>query len=254
MKDLALTDNVALVVSKQCMSDWRYALVTNDINDMNLTATASRLGAGYTFPLYAYSSDIDGTEGLLLNFNKEVLCQIESCLCESIDPQELFDYIYAILYSPTYRSRFSEFLKIDFPRIPYPESKEIYHLLASKGAELRHLNLLDGEENGQSDVAFEGETNEDECMRIMQLNYTDGKVYINSGQCFSNIPQGVWDFFIGGYQPARKWLQERKDNDVVLSFEDIEYYPRVIHALTETERLMREIDDIYKENYYGTKA
>ena len=188
-----------------------------------------------------------------MNFNKEVLCQIESCLCESIDPQELFDYIYAILYCPTYRSRFSEFLKIDFPRIPYPASKEIYHLLASKGAELRHLHLLDGEEKGQSDVAFEGETKESEYMRVTSINYTDEKVYINSGQYFNHVPRIAWDFFIGGYQPARKWLQERKDNDVVLSFEDIEYYPRVIHALTETERLMREIDDIYN-NTYGTKA
>ena len=225
--------------------------VTDSICDLHILETAN--ACANVFPLYAFSTDIDGTEKLLLNLDKDLLSQIETHIGEAIDPQELFDYIYAILYCPTYRSRFSEFLKIDFPRIPYPASKEIYHFLANKGAELRHLHLLDGEEKGQSDVAFEGETNEDECMRITQLNYTDGKVYINSGQYFSNIPQGVWDFFIGGYQPARKWLQERKDNDVVLSFEDIEYYPRVIHALTETERLMREIDDIYKENYYGNE-
>ena len=252
MKNLALTDNVALVVNSRIKGeDMNRYFVTDSICDLHILETAN--ACANVFPLYAYSSDIDGTEELLLNFNKEVLCQIESCLCESIDPQELFGYIYAILYCPTYRSRFSEFLKIDFPRIPYPASKEIYHLLASKGAELRHLHLLDGEEKGQSDVAFEGETNEDECMRIMQLNYTDGKVYINSGQYFSNIPQGVWDLFIGGYQPARKWLQERKDAGVSLSFDDIEYYSRIVHSLSETKRLMQEIDDIYKDNYNGTE-
>ena len=251
MKNLALTDNVALVVNSRIKGeDMNRYFVTDSICDLHILETAN--ACANVFPLYAYSSHIDGTEELLLNFNKEVLCQIESCLCESIDPQELFDYIYAILYCPTYRSRFSEFLKIDFPRIPYPASKEIYHLLASKGAELRHLHLLDGEEKGQSDVAFEGETKESEYMRVTSINYTDEKVYINSGQYFNHVPRIAWDFFIGGYQPARKWLQERKDNDVVLSFEDIEYYPRVIHALTETERLMREIDDIYN-NTYGTE-
>lgn len=253
MKNLALTDNVALVVNSRIKGeDMNRYFVTDSICDLHILETAN--ACANVFPLYAFSTDIDGTEKLLLNLAKNLLSQIETHIGEAIDPQELFDYIYAILYCPTYRSRFSEFLKIDFPRIPYPASKEIYHLLASKGAELRHLHLLDGEEKGQSDVAFEGETKESEYMCVTTINYTDEKVYINSGQYFNHVPRIAWDFFIGGYQPARKWLQERKDNDVVLSFEDIEYYPRVIHALTETERLMREIDDIYKENYYGTKA
>ena len=251
MKNLALTDNVALVVNSNIKGEAmnRY-FVTDSICDLHILETAN--ACAKIFPLYAYSADIDGTEKLLLNFNKEVLCRIESGLGESIDPQELFDYIYAILYIPTYRSRFSEFLKIDFPRIPYPKDMAAYHLLAQKGALLRHLHLLDGQDGVQGNVVFEGETSESEYMRVTRIDYSDEKVYINSGQYFNHVPQTAWDFFIGGYQPARKWLQERKDNDVTLSFEDIEYYPRIIHALTETERLMQEIDDIYN-NTYGTE-
>lgn len=253
MKNLALTDNVALVVNSSIKGEEinRY-FVTDSICDLHILETAN--ACANIFPLYAYSTDIDGTEKLLLNFNKEVFCRIESCLGESVVPQKLFDYIYAILYCPSYRLKFREFLKIEFPRIPYPANKEVYHLLSIKGASLRHLHLLDGQEEGQSDVVFKGETNENEYMRVTHINYTDEKVYINNDQYFDHVPQIAWNYFIGGYQPARKWLQERKDAGIALSFEDIEYYPRIIHALTETERLMREIDDIYKENYYGTKA
>jgi predicted helicase len=249
MKNLALTDNVALIANKRIKADDvnRY-FVTDTISDLHILETAN--ACANVFPLYVFVPDVDGTEKLFLNFKEDILRQIESGLGEDVEPQELFDYIYAILYCPSYRSRFCEFLKIDFPRIPYPKNIEKYHLLAQKGAELRHLHLLDGEAEGQGDIVFEGETSEDEYMRVTQLNYVDGKVYINSGQYFDNVPQSVWDFYIGGYQPARKWLQERKDANVTLTFDDIEYYPRIIHALSETERIMEEIDDIYN----GAKA
>lgn len=252
MRNLALTSNVALVVNSRIKGDDinRY-FVTDAVTDLHILETAN--ACANIFPLYAFSRDIDGTDKLMLNLNDDLLSQFETSIGESIDTQELFDYIYAVLYCPTYRSTFSEFLKIGFPRIPYPRDINSFHLLAQKGASLRHLHLLDGKDDGQSDVTFGGETSDNEYMRVMQVRYADEKVYINSGQYFNHIPQSVWDFYVGGYQPARKWLQDRKDAGVVLTFGDIEYYPRIIHSLTETKRLMQEIDDIYKDNDNGTE-
>lgn len=70
--------------------------------------------------------------------------------------------------------------------------------------------------------------------------FTDGKVYINEDQYFDNVPEIAWNFFIGGYQPAQKWLKDRRGKE--LSFEDILHYQKIIVILTETHRIMKEID------------
>jgi predicted helicase len=166
-------------------------------------------------------------------------------------PIDILDYIYAVLHSPTYRDKYKEFLKIDFPRVPFPKDKETFWQLVQLGGELRQIHLLESSivekyitgypEDGDNIVGkifFEKTTD------------TTGKVYINyektppSGagglQYFSNVPEVAWNFYIGGYQPAQKWLKDRKDRE--LSYEDILHYQKIIVALTETDRIMREID------------
>ena len=228
-------NNCGLIISKQCQSDWRYVFVTNSITDMNITASASRLGGGYVFPLYCYKENM-GVEEAIPNFDAKILSQIEQALGEQIEPQELFDYIYAVLHSPNYRERYKEFLKIDFPRIPYPTNADEYHRLAKLGAELRKLHLMEDLPIQLPTLFPKGGTLQVDCLRWEQ-----NRVYINSEQYFENVPESAWNFYIGGYQPAQKWLKDRKG--MTLDFKDVKHYQSIIYILQQTERIMQEIDN-----------
>ncbi len=227
-----IRENCALVVSRQCVSEWRYIFVANKICDMNYIASAGKFGAGYVFPLYLYSED--GTVKKP-NFNEEIVQKIEESLGETIDPQELFDYIYAMLHSPNYRTKYKEFLKIDFPRIPYPTNAEEYHRLSAIGSQLRKLHLM--EDVPQTKLA-QFDTPGDNLVDKPQ--FKDGNVWVNKEQCFSDVPEIAWNFYIGGYQPAQKWLKDRKGR--ILTYDDITHYRNIITILVETDRLMNEID------------
>ena len=152
-------------------------------------------------------------------------------------PQRLFDYIYAVLHSPKYRERYKEFLKIDFPRIPYPKDWEKFRDLAEKGEELRQLHLMEDLPT-RTGVNFPvAGSMQVDCYRL-----ENNRVYINSEQYFENVPESAWNFYIGGYQPAQKWLKDRKG--MSLSFEDVKHYGRIIYILKHTEQVMQEIDKI----------
>ena len=206
------------------------------------------------FPLYVYKENM-GEEERIVNFNKDLYdkiakglnylpCYDDNVLVEPTSdyngvlyPQALFDYIYAVLHSPSYRERYKEFLKIDFPRIPYPTDWEKFRDLAEKGEELRKLHLMEDLPNSTG-VSFPvGGTLQVDCYR-----WLDNRVYINSEQFFEGVPESAWNFYIGGYQPAQKWLKDRKG--LTLSFEDVKHYQRIIYVLQQTERIMQEIDNI----------
>ena len=166
---------------------------------------------------------------------------------------DLLDYIYAVLHSPTYRETYKKFLKIDFPRVPYPTDSDTFWKLVALGSELRQLHLMEsptlsqfitqypvGGENEVEKISFEL-SGDDNFSKVSNFGKV-GKVYINSDQYFDSVPEVAWNFYIGGYQPAQKWLKDRKGR--VLDFEDIMHYQRIIKALTETDRVMGEIDDI----------
>ena len=143
------------------------------------------------------------------------------------------------MHSPSYRERYKEFLKIDFPRIPYPTDWEKFHDLAEKGEELRQLHLME-DLPSRTGITFP-------VVGSSQVNcyrWQDYRVYINDEQYFDGVPESAWNFYIGGYQPAQKWLKDRKD--MILSFEDVKHYQRIIYVLQRTERIMQEIDDIRK--------
>ena len=148
------------------------------------------------------------------------------------------DYIYAVLYSPIYREKYKEFLKIDFPRVPYPKDKDTFWKLVKLGGELRQIHLLESAVVEKSICKF----NISGTNVVGKTKYENGKVYINETQCFEDVPEVAWNFYIGGYQPAQKWLKDRKDRE--LQIYDIRHYMKIIVALTETDRLMKEIDKI----------
>jgi very-short-patch-repair endonuclease len=153
-------------------------------------------------------------------------------------PIDILDYIYAVLHSPAYREKYKEFLKIDFPRVPYPKDAATFWQLVNLGSQIRQIHLLESPtvEKYITQYPIDGDN------IVTKPTYQDGKVYINDTQYFNNVPQTAWEFYIGGYQPAQKWLKDRKDRK--LEFDDILHYQKIIVALTETVRLMKEINKI----------
>ncbi len=164
--------------------------------------------------------------------------EFEEMNAETYAPIDLLDYIYAVLHSPNYREKYKEFLKIDFPRVPYPKDKNTFWKLVALGSEIRQIHLL------ESPIVEDYITQypKDGTNLVEKITYLSGKVYINEIQYFDNVPEIAWNFYIGGYQPAQKWLKDRKGRN--LDFDDILHYQKIIVALTETNRIMNEIDKI----------
>ncbi len=160
-------------------------------------------------------------------------------------PIDILDYIYAVLHSPSYREKYKEFLKIDFPRVPYPKDKDTFWQLVKLGGEIRQIHLLESPTVEKYTTQYPEDGNNvvvKPRFDSAQRDDNKGKVYINDTQYFDNVPQVAWDFYIGGYQPAQKWLKDRKERS--LEFDDILHYQKIIVALTETHRLMNELNKI----------
>lgn len=227
--------NLGIILWRQWQAtwdwDWNLVYISNTISDLNIFY---RWG-GVNFPLFLYS-DVDW--GSIPNIDPTIFSKITEVTKVSTPEQILF-YIYAILHSQIYREKFCEFLKIEFPRIPYPTSREQFLALAKLGEELSWLHLLESDKVSEHITRFPIEG-----LNIVETpKYGEEKVYINKSQYFSGVPESVWNFPIGGYLPAQKWLKDRKGRN--LSEEDIAHYQSMIVAMSETIRIMKEIDIVY---------
>lgn len=188
------------------------------------------------FPLFLYD---EGYGTRRPNLNDKIVAEIKKTVGE-FEPLNLLDYIYAVLHTPSYRTKYKEFLKIDFPRIPYPTNKEQFFALAKIGGELRELHLMKSAVIDETPVTFSGTSPSQE---VTTRKYNNGKVWINKTEYFDGIPESAWNFYIGGYQVADKWLKDRKGR--TLSKDEIKHYGRIIKVLMETERLMSELDKMW---------
>ena len=169
-------------------------------------------------------------------------------------PVDLLDYIYAVLHSPSYRQKYREFLKIDFPRVPYPQDQAKFWQLVELGGQVRTLHLLESPLVEQYITAYpiDGDNLITRKMTQNSVGWvadeddeTIGKVWINDSQYFDQVPKIAWEFYIGGYQPAQKWLKDRHGR--TLGFEEILHYQQIICSLYHTDRLMKQIDEIVAE-------
>jgi predicted helicase len=165
-------------------------------------------------------------------------------LKKTVGPEDFFNYAYAVFHSPAYRERYAEFLKIDFPRLPLTGDLKLFRALAAKGAELVALHLM---ESPKLDKLITEFPEVGDCV-VEKVHYTDAdeRVWINAKQYFGGVPKAVWEFHVGGYQVCHKWLKDRKDRQ--LTYEEIEHYQRTVCALTETSKLMAEINDAIENN------
>ena len=234
------------------------------VSTIPIDANIFRRGGINVFPLYIYPNTDNGQNNLInkreANFSPEFITAIEEKIGYIPTPEKIFYYIYAILHSFTYRDRYEEFLKIDFPRIPLTSDKELFNKLATIGEELVNLHLmkkipdikLTKNEtlatvdlplfNGKSkdSIHYQGD-GENEITKIT-YNPNLQRILINTNCYFTGIPEEIWEFKIGGYQVLDKWLKDRKKANLSLTSKDITHYQKIILILKETLKIMIEID------------
>ena len=265
-----INDNAGLIICRQGQAvgggEWNVVFTCKYLTDQNIY----RRGGGTIFPLYIYPENngqqtIEETTERKPNLNQEIVTEIakkigltftnEKEVTENtFAPIDILDFIYANLHSRKYREKYKEFLKTDFPKVPYPKDKNTFWQLVKLGGEIREIHLL--ESNKVEDYITSYEMAEDaendhniittkigkKDWEIIDTEKQLGRIWINESKYFDNIPVTAWEFYIGGYQPAQKWLKDRKERE--LKFEDILHYQKIIVALTETDRIMKEIDKI----------
>ncbi len=268
MRQLLRTNNQALV-SSRVVNDLAFAhafVAKHPVDKIFLSSKTST--NAFVFPLYVYfeherglqfSSENKSHQDRLVNLapkfltefaeNLEMVFNLDARgkLVTSFGPEDVFDYIYAVLYSPTYRSRYAEFLKIDFPRLPLTSNPDLFRSLCAHGAELIALHLMTNYAPEIVSFPVGGDN------RVETIRYTpgehgakQGRVWINREQYFEGVPPEVWNFHLGGYQVCQKWLKDRKNRE--LSYDDMQHYKRTVAALAETMRLMSEIDRTINEH------
>ena len=245
MGNFALKDNLGLMFMRQVamQGDYTHFLVTSYIADNR--AFYSNKGAMQLAPLYLYpETEAEKAMGMTrrLNLSQPFLDDITSRLGYTPTPEAIFHYIYAIFHSPTYRTRYTEFLKIDFPRVPLTRDNTLFTQLATLGEQLVQLHLMKSPKLTQKKAQPKFIDNGgDRMVDAGQPKFINGNVIINKkGDAFTQVPETVWNFHIGGYQVCHKWLKDRKGRQ--LSPEDIQHYQQIVVALGETIQVMAAID------------
>lgn len=232
--------NIGLLASKAHRdASFAHSFVTDRPTEaIHFSATTG--SNAMNFPLYIYPDQNDVEGRRRVNFDPKLYAKLQKLAEDAThgSPDELvvFDYIYGVLHCPAYRETYAEFLKSDFPRIPWPKTPDQFWDVSAKGTVLRKLHLMDPATIGEAHYPFMGKGDNS----VERPRYEDGKVWINATQYFDAAPEVSWGFYIGGYQPAQKWLKDRRGR--ALTFDNVKHYQRILKILSETDRVMREIE------------
>ncbi len=283
MHHMLVGKNVGLVTNRQVNGIFRHVLCTDKIID-SCTSSLETGERSFLFPLYLYpnanSNELFGTDtpttapggrrpNLAPAFIEEMSGKLglrfvedgRGELRETFGPEDVFDYMYAVFHSPTYRARYAEFLKIDFPRLPLTSNIELFRELCGLGKRLVALHVMEqfgralpsypvAGNNVVEKIEYRVPTRDTRVGATLAVALPSdepegGRVYINATQYFEGVPPQVWEFHVGGYQVCHKWLKDRKGR--ALSYEDINHYRRVVAALAETIALMERIDGVIED-------
>lgn len=278
MHNMLAKDNKGLLWIRPMSPNYEFSILSTKyiidqcaIGNKSAGAGVSYLGVLYKYPIDDLLKDkqqvLDGAswtpgkDGRIPNLNHDFISSFESRLSlrfisegngdlkTTFGPEDVFDYIYAILHSPTYRKRYAEFLKMDFPRVPLTSNVELFRGLCTLGKKMVDLHLLESQEVSRflTRYPIPGNNHVEKGFPKYTLveNHEVGKVFINKTQYFEGVPKEVWNFYVGGYQVCEKWIKDRRGRQ--LSYDDLTHYQKVIVALKETIRLMKEIDEAIPE-------
>ena len=270
MQHLIDETNLALSLTRRLRDPiWQHVYVTDHITDKTLLSSRDNC---YCFPLYLYQQTGKPRKGSLKsmmmlfepetryavkkpNINERLVKALSSVYGKQPPPEQIFYYIYAVLYSDTYRTKYAEFLKIDFPKVPFTKDYKMFKKVSDFGNRLVDLHLLKSSELDPPVARFQGKGDN----RVDKPKFDNsplppfakggegrfGLLHINKGQYFEGIAQNVWRYQIGGYQVCDKWLKDRKGR--VLSLDEIETYCRIATAIQKTIEIQKTIDEVYEE-------
>ena len=254
-----MQENLALCVGRAgqvvgAEKPWNIVFCSNHIEDFNLFYR----GGSSNFPLYLYPdpdqkdlfSHLEESKGRKPNISEKIFSALSETYKTKPNPEDIFYYIYAVFYSNIYRAKYAEFLKTDFPRVPFTKDKSLFKKLAEYGKRLADLHLMPAcashadrqSPDLDSPVAkFQGTGDK----RVDEIKYDkkNERVYINKDQYFEGIPENIWQYQIGGYQVCNKWLKDRKGKVL----DDIKHYCKVATAIKHTINIQKSIDEIYNE-------
>ena len=254
MQNMLAGDNLALMVPKRVehVGTWQHALVTADISDH---VAVSLKTIDYHFPLYLYPAagrkhlfDHYESSERQPNLTPKLIAALTEAYGRAPSPEEVFHYIYAILYAPFYREKYAEFLRTDFPRIPFTKDRELFASLAAFGSRLADLHLLTSPELDPPTCRFDGEGGSIVAKTKAQgfrYDADEQRMYINKTQYFGPISEEVHAYQIGGYQVCDKWLKDRKERRLDLN--NIRTYCRIVTAIGLTHTIQEQIDVLYPE-------
>jgi len=258
MQHLETQDNLALVCVRQLASPpFYHAWVVNNLVDQHIISVRTKEG-GVVFPLSLQSkSDQNNFLEAERNLSPQFVLELTRNLSkdsrefgQSLSDKQMFQYIYAQLFSPTYRLRYQEELCRDFPRVFVTSSTTLFSKLEKFGSELIALHLLQSDTLNHPITEYLGHR----APEVEKPAWSKNTVWIDKAQTtgFTGVSEVVWNFHIGGYQVCEKWLKDRKGR--TLSKNDIAHYQKIVVALSETIRLMKEIDDVIEEHGGWPKA
>jgi len=259
-----LRANLGLVLPRRVETaiPWGHAFVAEGIVEH---VAVSLKTIDYCFPLYLYEKSDSGGSGRRSGFSRyqpmfvfepaaaysmrhanvssKLLTSLSNGYKKQPTPEEIFYYIYALLYSNAYRKKYAEFLKTDFPRVPFTKDHRLFNKLAEKGEELVDLHLLKSKKLVKPIAKCEGSGD----LRVVKVTYdqNNARVNINPDKWFTGIPSEVWEYYIGGYQVSEKWLKDRKGKE--LSSEEVAHYTRVVTAIAGTISIQKSLDDLFAE-------
>ena len=251
MRHMLSAQNVAIVTTRQSQQNWS-VIVSNSIIGHKALASYD---INSLFPLYTYPTEEQEQAGLARepNLSEEFIDALSSSLAlefvpdgpgdlrQSFGPEDVLHYIYAVLHSPEYRRRYADFLKSDFARVPLTGDRSLFAALVDLGTRLTSLHLMESEGDDAPAFPKEGDN------RVDRVRYTPpnkgipGRVFINDDQYFEGVAPETWEFTIGGYRPAEKWLKDRRRR--TLSYDDVAHYCRICAVLVETPRVMGRIGE-----------
>jgi len=251
MRHMLAGENLALIVPRRVeyIGTWQHALATGHALEH---VAVSLKTIDYQFPLWLYPNT--ERDDLFCehkpserqpNLNAALVWRLTKTYGEGPSPEEIFYYVYAVLYAPSYREKYVEFLRIDFPRIPFTSDYELFKRMAELGKRLVDLHLLRSPELDPPIAKFQGEGDGKIGTGKKGLRYDpeSERVYINETQYFEGVPPEVWEYQIGGYQVCHKWLKDRKGR--ALSLDEIRTYCRIVTALARTIEIQQAIEKLY---------
>ncbi len=243
MRHMLMGENLALITSRMTKGEtFKHAQVSRNIVEV-ICMSPKTSNNGFVFPLYLVPDAIEKTKGRQPNISSKILTALSKAYQNKPTPEEIFYYIYSVLYANEYRTKYAEFLRIDFPRVPFTKDFELFQKMGAFGQRLAELHLLDASKLDPPLAKFQG-TGKNSVDKL-KYNQKESRAYINSDQYFEGVEKAVWEYQIGGYQVCRKWLKDRKGR--ILSLEEIKHYCKVVTAIKKTLEIQKGIDAIYPE-------